>query len=79
MPDEPNAPYWKYDPPGKSRDSQGHGEAVVYYSYSKTKPPKWSALHGQRAEHFTYFSYRCLCQVDLGERADFALSSISLS
>ncbi len=58
-------------------------QGVVNYAYDDVTGAlvrTWtSTTPGGSAGTSVAYGYRCLCQLDLGARADFALSSISLS
>ena len=56
------------------------GLGLYYYEYDQLQRLAYEGQFVDTArEYENYYEYRCLCQVDLGARGDFALSSISLS
>jgi YD repeat-containing protein len=68
--------YFHYDAAGQQTASVDALGYVTYYYYDDL-----GRQHAVRdpADGLVYYAYRCLCQVDLGARGDFVLSSISLS
>ncbi len=66
-------------PGGYNRDQNGN---VVLYWMSGQSDVSYGWDSRDMLVNYNdaaYYRYRCLCQVDLGARGDFVLSSISLS
>ena len=76
MLDEWGATCWTYDLLGRPTSRHDPRDTIVYSGYDARGQRTEMTVYGQGT---VYYSYRYLCQLDLGARADSALSSISLS